>query len=164
MHTGRKITLILIGIIFFFLQVSFWRYLGASDVLPAFTLVMVIFTCLNTDIGFSLKYALSFGLLTDVASAGPLGLNGFLFSLAALAGIYFSNKIYKGNILLEAGICFLLSVLVAAAYFFLAALFVPASGFLRLFRVVILPEAVLTALLYAVIWPLLKYSISYENK
>lgn len=156
--------LIFLPIIFIIgvVQVTLLDAFRLFNVKPDLLLIGVVITSLyfNFNLKWALLLAVFSGILKDVLSLNPFGLNTLLFTLGSFLMVKLSRKISLDNDFIRALLLFMLilfnDVIIRSTYFSLRQQFIPLGIFLR--------TLFLECLYSAAILPLIsKYSFKNEQ-
>jgi len=154
--SGKKtISFVLVIFVFLILQVVISEKIALGGIKPDFFLILLVFFALRKDLKFALVLGFILGLLRDIFSGGILGISAFGFGLCGLIIGKYARFVYKEGIFSQLIIVFCSGIFVALAYY-LVSLFTALPVSKDLFKVIILPASVYTAVIALPVFWLLR--------
>ena len=133
-------------------QISFLNYFAIFGIKPDLVLALVVFFSLFSDTFSAFLIALFAGLACDIFSAGPFGLNIFIF-LCIYMGILFNKKIIdtqdKWTLFLVSFAMFILSYIL---YYLFARADLQLPGFYLTLKSLIIPAALYTLVPFYILY------------
>jgi rod shape-determining protein MreD len=151
MPRKKKIFLIFAIFLAALIQSTFLDYLRIQGIKPDILLVLVIFIGLEADKSFGLKAGLFAGLLKDLLSAGPLGLNTLAFGLTGFILGAYTFKLYRERFVLKLVICFAAAFLISHFYYLTLKAYALPRPYIESLMMIIIPASLYTCFAFYII-------------
>lgn len=105
-------------IIVLLVESTFAHLFNIGDLHPSLTLLFVLFIGLHSDWKISLEAGVATGLLKDILSADPSGVNSIVLGLCGLCAHFCKSKVFKDNFFTQILLTLLISILINALTIF----------------------------------------------
>lgn len=159
MHKISRVYLYLIILIVYLLEITVLYRIRFAGVQPDLLLVLVIYFSLSLSLRQALEVGIVVGVLRDLLSSWPFGINTILLGTIAFLMSLYKDKIYKDFFLAQ-----ILLTIVAAMFLYLGHFFLRfVTGGTELMRFpesliwVIIPTVLYTAVITPLTFPLLGF-------
>ena len=139
-------------LIFMILQVAFLDSLMINQNKPDILLIVVILFGLYLAPHQALTLGLFGGLLKDISSGGPFLINTIFFASLGLVVSHISKYLYRESPFSQVFLCFLAALLNSFLYYLTLRASAPGLNFINLFKHIIFPSTLYTALLSPVLF------------
>lgn len=160
----RVITLALLIVAAFILQVSVFPFFSLAHIIPNFMLILVVSIALMRGQVEGMMVGFFGGLLLDIFSGGAIGVYALLYTVMGYLNGYFNKLFYHGNVLLPMGLVIVNCTAYNFVIYITMFLLRKRLNILFYIRRIIIPEVVYTFFIAIFVYSFLLYINAWLEK
>ncbi len=145
------------------LQLTVLSHFTPLGVIPNYVLIFTIAICIICDSVESVVFSACIGLISDMLTGAPLGLNTIIYMYIAILTIMVTGIVYTKSLKVVVPMCFAASFIYELVFGVLSSLMRTASFYPEAILRIILPAAFINTLIFIPVYALLSH-LKFEKR